>query len=429
MTESFVGAFREAAPYIRLLHGKTVVLAVLSPVLRSPNFAGLAQDIALLNNLGVRVVLMHGIRAFLPQNAQFVRHWRVTGSDTLAEIKRCCGTVRADWEAAWAAVPRPTVQSPRRMAVASGNYILAKPLGVIDGVDMQFTGEVRRIDTEAVNRALDGGQLVLVGPLAASFSGETFNLPLPETAAQMAAALDAEKLVFLTRADGVADAQGKCCLNLSWAQAEEYAGKFAQHEDIARILPAARTALEKGVHRVQILDGTADGSLLAELFTRDGVGTSLAQNAFAHIRAAVSADIPAMLRIIRPLAQNGTLLVRSYGDLERQLGDFYVLEYDNVLCGCAALKKFSGSGAAEISCLAVSDTVRNSGFGEMLLQSAENAARSQGISRLFALSTRTAQWFVERGFTAAALDDLPPERRRQYEDNGRHSKILCKYLC
>lgn len=429
---SFVSAFREAAPYIHYLHDKTVVLSISSHVLASGHFPALAQDIALLNSLGVRIVLIHGVRSFMEENTQeaslYCQGYRVTNEAMMTEIKHLCGAVRLEIEAALGMGFLHAPAYTAKLSVAGGNFISAKPLGVLDGIDMQFTGQVRKIDSDAIRRCLDNGQLVLISPVGHSLGGTTYNLSLPETAAAVARALNAEKLVFLSRAAGIIDKNDQLLPNLSAKEARQHCAAQAQHEDIARILPAALSALESGVHRVQIIDGVADGSLLCELFTRHGVGTALAHSSFTEIRPAVARDIPDLMGLIEPMIKGGILLPRTRDDIENHIHEFFVAEYDDLLYGCAALKCFADIDAAEISCLAVAENARGKGYGDLLLEYIENHARQHGIARLFALTTRTADWFAERGFTPSSPQDLPAERRQQYSDNKRQSKVFVKSL-
>ncbi|MBO7080474.1 MAG: amino-acid N-acetyltransferase [Neisseriaceae bacterium] len=430
---SFSAIFREAAPYIHYLRGKVVVLAMSTHVLRAENFSLLAQDIALLNSLGVRVVLVHGIRGFLEKEEsladQYNQGYRITDENMMQSIKQYCGAVRLDIEAAlgmgFLHAPAHTV----KLSVTSGNFISAKPLGVLNGIDMQLTGQVRKIDTESMKACLDRNQLVLVSPVGHSLGGVTYNLSMPDTAAEIAIALKAAKLLFLTRASGIAGENQQIQLNLSANEAMGHMEKYKQHPDAQRMFPSVLHALRNGVHRVQIIDGTIDGNLLKELFTRRGVGTSLAHITFTNIRPAVARDIPDLLQLIEPMVEKGILLPRTYDDIESHIHEFFVAEYDDLLYGCAALKHFADDEkSAEIACLAVSSSGRGRGYGDLLLERIEEEAKKQDIHRLFALTTQTADWFIERGFQETTPDTLPALRLAQYQDNKRRSKVFIKDL-
>ncbi|MBQ5429777.1 MAG: amino-acid N-acetyltransferase, partial [Neisseriaceae bacterium] len=319
-----------------------------------------------------------------------------------------------------------TPANTAKLSIAGGNFISAQPLGVLDGVDMQRTGQVRKIDSEQIKRCLANNQIVLISPVGHSLAGVSYNLTLPETSAAVASALNAEKLVFLCRADGILDEQGAVIPDLSIKDALQYCQKNPQHEDIMRSFQAAQTALKNGVSRVQMINGFENGALLKELFTRTGCGTALANNSLTQIRPAEMRDIPDIMRLIDPLVQRGNLLPRTKDEIEKHLAEFAVAEHDRLVYGCAALKSFANDQAGEIYCLAVSEKGRGMGYGDLLLEYIENISVKQGITQLFALTTRTADWFVERGFCESHLDNLPTIRRKQYIENKRNSKIFVK---
>jgi len=410
----FVASFREAAPYIQYLRGKTMVVGVTDSLLEGETLIRLAADLNLLASLGLRLVLVHGLRHLLDKLASgrnFVPKYsgsrRITDEATLMEVKQVAGIIRSDVEAALFS----SVSAQQRST-----------LGVIDGVDMGYTGTVRKIDAEEIRLRLDGGAVVLISPLGHSYSGKTFNLSMCETAQEVAMALQAEKLVFLTEEAGIRRADGSLANTLSVGEVQEL---IHDNPDVpADLLHAAVGALENGVSRVQILNGREDGSLLRELFTREGSGTSIAREPFVSIRQARSDDIPHIIALIRPLAEQGILLHRSREYLENHISSFSVLEHDQNIYGCVALKTFSEPDCGELACLVVSPEARDGGYGELLLEHLFQKARALNIKTLFALSTHTGEWFVERGFQTALADDLPAERRQEYNANGRNSKVF-----
>ncbi|MCL2644858.1 MAG: GNAT family N-acetyltransferase, partial [Betaproteobacteria bacterium] len=106
---------------------------------------------------------------------------------------------------------------------------------------------------------------------------------------------------------------------------------------------------------------------------------------------------------------------------------FSVVEYDGMLVGCAALYRFSGDNAAELACLAVTPEHRRVGLGEQLLRRIEQRAQYDGLDRLFVLTTRTAHWFLERGFEETGPEALPIQKRELYNFQ-RRSKVFVKPL-
>lgn len=424
----FVGDFREAAPYINYLRGKTLVIGVAASLLEGGPLKRLAADLNLLASLGVRLVLVHGSRAQITaalaaQNRSPVYHneRRITDEATLQLAKQVNGVLRSDIEAALCSSISHSPQRSKPLSIACGNFLTARPMGIIDGTDMGYTGLVRKIDTESIVNRLDSGALVLISPLGHSLSGKTFNLSMSDTAEAAAIALKAEKLIYLIEEEGILNSDGLLMTNLSAQEARQL---MAQQPPQQRLIQSALNAVEHGVSRTQILSGRDDGSLIRELFTRHGAGTSVARDSFVSIRAAHSDDIPNIMALIRPLEEKGILLHRSREYLEEQIHTFSVLEHDQHIYGCVALKTFADPHSAELACLAVSPDAQEGGYGELLLTHLLHKARQAGIRKLFALSTHTGEWFVERGFQTALPQDLPPERRQDLIDSGRNSKVF-----
>jgi amino-acid N-acetyltransferase len=284
---------------------------------------------------------------------------------------------------------------------------------------------VRRIHADAVRARLDTGELVLLSPLGYSPTGEIFNLTMEDLAAAAAVALGADKLIFLTEEAGIRDGQGHLLRELTVSAAEALLGRDPQQAVLH--LPAAVRACRGGVRRVHLLSRHVDGALLLELFTHEGVGTMVAQDALERLRQARIEDVGGILRLIEPLEADGSLVKRSRELLELEIDRFWLLEHDDVIFGCAAIYPFPADGSAELACLAVHPEYRNSGAGDLLLRQAETLARQARIERLFVLTTSAAHWFAERGFQEADLDALPRERQRLYNFQ-RRSKVFMKRL-
>ena len=453
-TTDFVEWFRAAAPYIHGFRGKTFVIAFGGELVADAGFVQLAHDVNLLNSLGVRLVLVHGVRpqveARLTENGTAIRYvngLRVTDDAALACVKEAAGTVRVEIEALLSLGLANTPMAGADIRVASGNFVTAKPLGVRDGVDLLHTGEVRKIDVVAIGRRLDQAEIVLLSPIGYSPTGEVFNLTLEDVATQTAIALHADKLIFLMDTEGV-PGKGKTIHNtLTVDEARQW---LAQHkklpEDVAYYLPGAIAACEAGATprpldgrgaasvpvagtttRAHLISRHRDGALLSELFTREGVGTLITPSPLETVRAATINDVGGILGLIEPLEREGVLVRRSRELLEMEVERFLVLESDSVIAGCVALYPFPEDRAAEMACLAVAEPYRGRGFGERLLAAAEARGTQSGFNRLFVLTTRTEHWFEERGFVESSLDQLPRKKQTLY-NYQRRSKVLQKPL-
>jgi len=430
----FVCWFRQSSPYIHAHRGKVFVLSFGGEVLTDDGFANLIHDIALLNGLGIRLVLVPGARPQIERQLaargarmQLAGGLRVTDDAALACVKEANGAVRVEIEALLSMGLANSPMAGIRIRVASGNFVTAKPLGVIDGVDYRHTGEVRRVDVDALRRLLEGNSIALVPALGYSPTGEVFNLSAADVAGAVAIALGADKLIFLTE-DRLADSRGRLISSMVPREADRYLARRKRiPEEQARVLHNAAAACRAGVNRVHVLDRHRDGILLSELFTRDGAGTLVTAEPYELTRTASIDDVGGILELIEPMETAGVLVKRSRELLEQEIRQFSVIERDGAVIACAALYPFPKERTAELACVAVHPDYRGNGRGDTLLRHVEERATTQGIERLFVLSTRTAHWFRERGFQPAPVDQLP-KRRRDLYNWRRGSKVFMKTL-
>lgn len=441
-SQPFVESIRSVAPYIHAFRGRTFVVAFGGEAIQDEQaFLSLVHDLNLLHGLGVRVVMVHGARPQIEQaladrnlKNQYVKGLRVTDLATMRCAQEVTGRVRAEIEAlmamgCWQHGFDGSHWERVRIRVSSGNYVTAKPLGVVNGVDMQFTGEVRRIDAEALRQHLDLGAMVLVSALGYSPTGECFNLSVEDVATQIAISLRAHKLVFMFEQAGIfLDQELLSEVPLSDARHMYHhcLDRLTPIEDSSLYLPAAIRACDQGVERVHLI-GYQDGILLQELFTHHGVGTLITRSPLDKIRPAVVDDIGGIISMIEPLEEAGILVHRPREVLEREIDHFWVAVHDGVIIGCAALHPYPEHKAAEIACLAVDKDFQREGYGEALLKMIIQKAQTRGLHELFALTTRTSHWFVEHGFKEIQVDALPWPRQQAYNIE-RRSKIYQKKL-
>lgn len=435
-TAQFVRWFRDASPYINAHRGKIFVISFGGETVDDGLFANLAHDFALLHSLGVGLVLVHGIRPQVERRLteqgaalRYHRGLRVTDTAALACVKEAAGTVRVEIEALLSMGLASSPMAGARIRVASGNFVVAKPLGVQDGVDFGHTGEVRRIDADGIRRQLEAGNVVLLSPIGYSPTGEVFNLSAEEIATSTAVALGASKLILLME-QALHLAEGRALvqqITTGEAEAAMAATGSTISEAVLPHLRAACLACDSGVERAHLIDRHIDGSLLMELFTRDGVGTLISKTPYEATRPATSHDVTGILELIRPLEDSGILVQRSRERLETDIDDYVVTERDGLIVACAALHVYPNTDMGELACLAVQAGYRGAKRGERLLQHVEARARYLGIRQLFALTTRTSHWFRERGYLPLSKDALPAERRQSYSP-GRNSMVLGKTL-
>ena len=439
--QDFVQWFRSATPYIHAFGGRTFVIAFGGEVIDDKQFAALSHDFNLLASLEVRLVLVHGARPQIEQRlkrdkleTKLVNGLRVTDDAAMEAVKEANGAIRVEIEAqlSMGLVNSPMAGSDIR--VASGNFVTAKPLGVRDGVDLQHTGEVRKIDAASIQKRLDGGELVLLSPLGYSPTGEAFNLSLEDVAVSAAVALDADKLIFLMDSAGVYNLRGELLREMTAEKAKNLLSNIQNNdsplnvsEDVNYYLPAAVRACEHGVARAHLISRQIDGAIIQELFTLSGIGTMVTELPLESMRQATIDDVGAILQLIEPLESEGVLVRRGRERIEMEISCFYVMEHDNRVIGCAALYPFTAEKMAEFACLVIDPAYRGGGRGDKLFNFCQAQAKELGFKTLFCLTTHTEHWFLERGFTLQNVDSLPTERQKLYNFQ-RKSKVFSKLL-
>lgn len=435
MTTQYVHWFRNSAPYINAHRGKTFVIQFSGEAVYHEQFSNLIHDLALLESLGVNLVIVHGIRpqieaelAELGLSSDFHDHLRVTDEVTLKYVKRAAGEVRLDIEALLSMGLANSPMAGARIRVASGNFVTAKPLGVRDGIDYGHTGEIRRIDNDSIRSHLNRGEVVIISPIGFSPTGEMFNLAAEEVATAIAIELQASKLILLVEPNEVIKHRQKIVRQLTLDEAHRFVRETQETEDPPyQHLSNALRACSDGVKRAHLVDRSIDGALIAELFTRDGVGTMISADRYEDTRHATIDDVGGILELIEPLEQDGTLVRRSREKLEHEIDQFLVMERDGTIIASAALYPLDDDGSFELACVAVHPDYRNLGRGESLMEDLEHHARSLGATRLFILTTRTPHWFQEMGFVPVTVEQLPTERKLFY-NYQRNSRVLTKNL-
>lgn len=411
--------FRAAAPYIHAHGGATFVIAMDGETLAAENFVNLIHDLAILNSLEIRLVLVFGARPQIEAQCEkqqiplrYHNGLRITDDASLQVARNVIGALRIQLEAKLSFGLPHTPMADARIRCVSGNWVTARPAGILDGIDLGHTGEVRRVDSEAIHLQLAQGNMVILSPLGYSLTGEIFNLSADAIATVVATSLQADKLIFIGQSNEGLPRE------IMVQEAEGY-----KHP----ALTAAKTACLAGVRRVHLLDRHIDGALLQELFSRDGAGTLISATSFETIRQASIDDVGGILELLQPLEANGTLVKRSRELLEREISYFTVMERDGAIIACAALYPYPENKLAELACLAVNPHYRDTGRGRQLLTLLEQQAIAKQLTTLYVLTTQTAHWFIEQGFLQSDLAALPVARQEMY-NYQRNSSVFKKLL-
>ena len=438
---TFVPWFRSVAPYIHAYRGKTFVVAMAGEGIAAGKLNAFVQDLAILHAMGIKLVLVHGFRPQVNEQLQAKGHparyshgIRITDEVALDCAQEAAGQLRFEIEAAFSQGLPNTPMANATVRLISGNFLTARPVGIMDGVDFQHSGVVRRVDAAAIQSIIDTGAVVLLSPFGFSPTGEAFNLTMEDVATSTAVALQADKLIFLTESPGIRenlqDADSPIDTELALAEAKRLVATLprpTQPTDTTFDLQHCVKACEGGVERSHILPFATDGALLMEVYTHDGIGTMVVDEKLESLREAGADDIGGILQLIEPFENDGTLVKRSRTEIERDIGHYTVIEHDGVIFGCAALYPYPEARTAEMAALTISPQVQGQGDGERILKRIEQRARAQGLTSIFVLTTRTMHWFIKRGFQQVDPDWLPEARKRKYNWD-RRSQVLVKKL-
>jgi amino-acid N-acetyltransferase len=441
---TFVPWFRSVAPYIHMHRGKTFVVGIAGEAIAAGKLGHLAQDLALIQSMGVKIVLVHGFRPQVNEQLAAKGHapkyshgMRITDGVALDCAQEAAGQLRYEIEAAFSQGLPNTPMAGSKVRVISGNFITARPVGIVDGVDFQHSGLVRKVDVDGIMRSLDMGAMVLLSPFGFSPTGEAFNLTMEEVATRVAIELQADKLLFLTEIPGIridpqapASDDNPIDTELPLAAAKKLLAESPDPKeptDLAFYLQHCVKACEEGVERSHILPFAVDGAMLLEVYVHDGIGTMVVDEKLEEVREATADDVGGILQLIEPFEQDGTLVKRDRTEIERDIDHYTIIEHDGVIFACAALYPYPEAKTAEMAAVTVSPQSQGQGDGEKLLKRIEQRARAMGLKSIFVLTTRAMHWFIKRGFAQMDPDWLPEARKRKYNWD-RKSLVLVKKL-
>jgi len=412
--------------YVPQFREKTFVVAIDGAIVEDENFSNILMDVAVLWSLNVRTVLVHGAAAQIQALAQ----------KKVAEPSDFDGSGVTDAETlqlALTAANRLTHEMLEGLNVAdlrgaSSNAVIAHPLGILRGVDHLFTGRVERIDVELIQRLIASGIVPVVPPLGMDGDGHSFRVNSDSVALEIAKALGAVKLIYLTTAEGLM-VNGNLARQLAVDELDDALQKgWVAPAQVSKARHAV-AACQAGVPRVHVINGGVDEGLLAEIFSNEGIGTLVYANDYRQIRRAKKRDVRSIQQLIQASVESEELLPRSRAAIEKQLDDYYIFEVDRNPVACVALHPYPDTKQGELACLCVRPSHENQGIGRRMVQYVEDRARDQGITSLLALSTQAFNFFQSKaGFNEGTPDDLPAARRERYDQSKRRSKVLVKTL-
>src|ERR1700733_6300817 len=414
--------------YVTHFRDKIFVVAIDGEILGSENFANILLDIAVLRSLSIKVVLVHGAGLQIEQAAH-EQGIRPTNPDGIGLVDE--RTLEISINVAL----RLTNQimeglTPVDLRAADANCIIAHPSGIGRGVDYQYSGKVERVDVKILQLFLNEEIVPVIPPLGFDGEGKTFRVNSDLVALEVAEALHAAKLVYLSAFDGlVLDGQ-----RIGHLVAPELEDVLKKQKDtlpkgLLSKLEHAAQACRYGVPRVHLLNGNVNEALLAEIFSNGGVGTMVYSNEYEQIRHLYKKDIREVMALIQQSIRSEELVRRTRAEILAGIADYWVLEIDRHIVGCVAMYPYPDHKMAELACLYVNRSNENQGLAPKLISFVEALARERGFSKLVALSTQAFVYLQQKGgFVEAGPEILPPARRAKYEASGRNSRILLKNL-
>ena len=435
---SFIQNFRLSAKYINLFNQNIFVIALSGYIFNENQFEKIAQDINLLHSLNIKVILVYGARpqveSILIKNkipVRLVKNMRVTSNAALKHVIEVNGAIRIKIEATLSTIKSVS----ERMHLSSGNFLTAMPVGIVDGIDMESTGKIRGVDVEAIKNKLNHHEIVIVSPIGYSPIGQIFNLSYEQTAANIAAAINADKLIYYVNANGILNERGELIPELTSEKAhklishieEKPSPESAQNlsYDDFNILKSSVFAIKNKIKKVHLINRNIDGSLIEELFTEKGSGTILTEFALESFRKAIESDIKDIYRILFPLEKKKILIERDLTQIKGMINQFYILEHDKKFVGCVSLNSFKES--LELASFSIEPKYQRLGFGKKLLKFCELEAKKLKYDEIFILTTQSEHWFAENGFKEKTKELMPPFKKKTYQSE-RNSKYLTKKL-
>lgn len=429
--EQFVSFFREVAPYIHTHRGKKIVIHLDGSLINNPRLENIVHDIALLNSLGVKLILVIGARAQIESSLaikgvenKYIKGLRVTNFFALDSIREIVGNMRFQLESLLSMGLANTPMAEASINVVSGNFVTARPMGIIDGVDLEYTGAIRSVHQEEIDKHLENNNIVLLSPIGFSSTGDCFNLNSLDVATHTAISMKADKAIFIYPHKPFKDESGERISNITDTELENLKDKG---EEEYGHLYYAKQASANGVERIHLVNQNLDGGTLLELFTRDGVGLMISKTPFDESRKARLEDITGILELVKPLEEQGVLAKRTRDRMELEIDDYIVTVRDGKVIACAALHIYAEEKAAELACLVVHEDYQNQNKAVDLYFQLERYAIKVGMKQIFVLTTQTDHWFVEQGFEDANIDELPIERQKTY-NYQRNSKVMKKVI-
>ena len=447
---------RDVIRYIKKFRNAVVVVYLDDRLLDSPNFSSHIRDICLIHEAGLKVILVPGAAKRISEilteakiQWSFHNNCRITPPEAMPLIKMAAFDVSNQIMTSFAG---------EKVTSVIGNWVRARSKGVIDGFDYGTSGEIDKLQIDAVKTILDNGFIPIFPCIGWSAAGKPYNISSVQLSQQIAIHLKADKLFYMvsdaeissdnftipenigTSAEGTVPAMNIeevdqfIETNKAWVNSMEISENSTEPlvvfkdkqtvscETIFTLLKLAKTACNEGVDRVHIINGSIDGTVPCEIFSDLGSGTMIYTNNYGKIRQMTRDDISEVITLMQPFVNQGILLQRTKEQLDNQYQNYIVYELDGAIRACSALIPYP-DGQMEIAAVAVDKTCSNIGIGPKMIKFLVKQAKEMKASGLFLLTTQTSDWFENLGFIPSEVSTLPQQRKEKWTPE-RGSKVL-----
>ena len=410
----FIHNLRTALPYLEEFHQQTFVIQLSGDLLEIHN-SRIIEDLALLQQVGVRIVLVHGAETQISKLLAAEGHdYQTENGILVAEKKHLALIEQAIASANWKLLSKLR-SCGKQLQPVTGHFLSAEKKNLAGDFASHCTGNVCGVELETLRQAIADSKLVILPPFSLGEKGRLWILDPNQLAFEVATRLRAKKLIVLDTTALPHFAKNDSS-EMTTDRVQQWLNKNPDLPQSQRLqLSSLTEACVRGVERCHLLDGRVEGALLAELLTPKGAGVMITNSSYKRTRPARLSDLQSILEILNSPVQHAAVVLRSETYIEQQIENYLVFCVDEDVVGCCEIINFPEGSAAEIASLAVDKAYRNQGIGSELIQAATEKTRSGACKLTFALSTASSHVFTQCGFRAISPEELPEEKRKNYD--------------
>jgi amino-acid N-acetyltransferase len=410
--------------YVPQWRHHTFVIALDGAVVEEDNLNNLMLELAVLRNLGIRLIVVYGIGHQILKLAgnrrlrqEDARGYGPTDHATLELAIEASGRVGH-------VIERGLTQNG--LSCVRVNAVRATDRGIIKGVNQLFSGKVDKVAHDLLGDLMERELVPLISPVAFTKDGSERRLNSDLLAAELAIALKASKLIFMLPYPGLTY-KGQFRLNADIAEVRKILDTEPEliDEPVRSKAHEAMRAIEAGTPRSHIIDCRIHDGLLQEVFSKVGIGSMIHSNPYSQIRKARRKDVGAIFSLTRSAVREESLRQRSRASIDADIAHYYVYEIDESIIGCFRISTFPRSRICELGSVYVHPAYQGRRIGKAMVEYAIEAARGLKKTHLVALTTQTSAFFRDTcGFASANRTLLPKSLRDQLDRNGRNSQIF-----